>query len=123
MSAKRITRVSLQDLDKLEDLTDWERVRNMTDEEIAEAAASDPDTVHPDDPWWRRQLERGGVMVPPGVRKKRVTLHLDEDVLAWFRDGGRGWQHSVNHALRRYMQEVERDRREFEDKENESAAE
>lgn len=123
MSAKRITRVSLEDLDKMESLTDWERVRNMTDEEIAEAAASDPDTVHPDDPWWRKQLERGGVTVPPRVRKKRVTLHLDEDVLAWYRRRGRSWQHSVNHALRRYMQDVERDRREFEEEEKESAAE
>lgn len=123
MSAKRITRVSRQDLDKLEDLTDWERVRNMSDEEIAKAAASDPDTVHPDDPWWRRQLEKGGVMVPPGVRKKRVVLHLDEDVLAWFRKRGRSWHHSVNHALRRYMQDVERERKALEKNENESAAE
>lgn len=117
MSGKRITRVSLEDLDKMESLTDWERVRNMTDEEIAEAAASDPDTVHPDDPWWREQLKRDGVVVPPGVRKKRVTLQLDEDVLTWFRRRGHGWQHSVNHALRRYMQDVERDREAFEKKE------
>lgn len=123
MSAKRITRVSLEDLDKMESLTDWERVDRLTDEEIAEAAANDPDTVHPDDPWWRRQLERGGVVVPPGVRKKRVTVPIDEDVLEWLRKGGRGWQHTVNHAVRRYMQDVERDRKEFEENKKDSAAE
>jgi uncharacterized protein (DUF4415 family) len=108
MSARRITRVSQADLDELEDLTDWERVRNMTDEEIAAAAASDPDTVHPDDPWWREQLARGGVVVSPGVRQKRVSLQLDEDVIAWFRRLGRGYQHSINHVLRRHMQDEER---------------
>jgi hypothetical protein len=49
MSARRITRVPRADLDKLEDLTDWARVHDMTDGEIAVAAATDPDTVHPDD--------------------------------------------------------------------------
>lgn len=48
----------------------------------------------------------------PGVRKKRVTSKLDEDVMDWYRRKGHGWQHSVNHALRRYMQDVERRRRE-----------
>jgi uncharacterized protein (DUF4415 family) len=111
MSGKRITKVSWEDLDKLEDLTDWERVRSMTDEEIAAAAADDPDTVHPDDPWWREQMARGGVLVPPGLKKKRVTLQLDEDVVAWFRRQGRGWQHGVNHVLRRHMQDEERRQR------------
>jgi uncharacterized protein (DUF4415 family) len=37
-----------------------------------------------------------------------VTLPLDEDVVAWFRRRGRGWQHGVNHVLRRHMQDEER---------------
>jgi uncharacterized protein (DUF4415 family) len=89
-------------------LTDWERVDKLTDEEIAAAAADDPDTVHPDDPWWQEQLTSGGVVVPPGVRRKRVSLSLDEDVIAWFRARGRGYQGLINHALRRHMQEEER---------------
>jgi uncharacterized protein (DUF4415 family) len=105
MSARRTTRVSRADLDKHEDLTDWPRVHNMTDEEIAAAAATDPDTVHPDDPRWREQLEEGGVLVPPDLRKKRVSVVLDEDVIAWFRRLGRGYQHSINHVLRRHMQD------------------
>ena len=102
----------------MESLTDWERVDRLTDDEIAAAAADDPDTYLPDENWWKK-----AVHVPPDVRKTRVTLHLDEDVLAWFRRRGSGWQHSVNHALRRYMQDVERDRRQFEDQDNEPAAE
>jgi uncharacterized protein (DUF4415 family) len=110
MSAKRITRVTLDEARRMESLTDWERVDKLTDEEIAAAAADDPDTVHPDDPWWREQMARGGVLVPPGLKKKRVTLPLDEDVVAWFRRQGRGWQHGVNHVLRRHMQDEERRR-------------
>jgi uncharacterized protein (DUF4415 family) len=108
MSARRITRVSRADLDQLEDLTDGERVHDMTDEQIAAVAATDPDTVHPDDPWWREQLQQGGVVVPPGLKKKRVSLLLDEDVVAWFRRLGRGYQHSINHVLRRHMQDQRR---------------
>jgi uncharacterized protein (DUF4415 family) len=108
MSARRITRVSRADLDKLEDLTDWERVHAMTDEEIAAAAATDPDTISPEDPWWREQLQEGGMTVPPSLRKKRVSLLLDEDVIAWFRRRGRGYQDSINHVLRRHMQDEQR---------------
>jgi uncharacterized protein (DUF4415 family) len=108
MSARRITRVSRADLGKLEDLTDRERMRNMTDEQIAAAAATDPDTVSPDDPWWREQLQGSGVVVPPDLRKRRVSVLLDEDVVAWFRRLGRGYQQSINDVLRRHMQDQRR---------------
>jgi len=39
--------------------------------------------------------------------KKRVTLNLDADVLAWFRDLGRGYQWEINKALRRVMEKEE----------------
>jgi uncharacterized protein (DUF4415 family) len=38
-------------------------------------------------------------------RKKLVRLHLDADVLAWFRASGRGYQTRINRALRRVIQE------------------
>jgi uncharacterized protein (DUF4415 family) len=40
--------------------------------------------------------------------KKRVTLNLDADVLAWFRGPGRGYQREINRALRRVMEKEER---------------
>ena len=36
--------------------------------------------------------------------KKRVTLNLDADVLAWFRRVGRGYQWEMNKALRKVME-------------------
>ncbi|MES5097334.1 BrnA antitoxin family protein [Agrobacterium sp. BA1120] len=33
--------------------------------------------------------------------KKQITLRLDEDVVARFREGGKGWQGRMNAALRK----------------------
>jgi len=42
------------------------------------------------------------------VPKKRVTVNLDADVLAWFREMGRGYQWEINRALRKVMEEERR---------------
>jgi uncharacterized protein (DUF4415 family) len=89
----------------MEDLTDWARVNALTDEEITAAAASDPDTIHPDDPWWQSELRE---IREPDVRKKRVSLSLDEDVIAWYRQWwGRGHHGAVNQVLRRFMEKAQ----------------
>ena len=36
--------------------------------------------------------------------KKPVTIRIDEDVLAWFRGQGPGYQTRINKLLRRYME-------------------
>jgi uncharacterized protein (DUF4415 family) len=36
----------------------------------------------------------------PGV-KEQVTLRIDQDVLAYFQEGGPGWQDRINDALRK----------------------
>lgn len=46
------------------------------------------------------------VRVPRG--KRRITIRLDEDVLAWFKDqveraGGGSYQRLINSALRQYI--------------------
>jgi|SRR5208282_1565395 len=48
-----------------------------------------------------RQLERKRWLRLP---KKRITLNLDADLLAWFRRVGRGYQWEINKALRRVME-------------------
>jgi uncharacterized protein (DUF4415 family) len=50
--------------------------------------------------WRERQLELKRWLRLP---KKRVTLNLDADVLAWFRGMGRGYQWEINKAMRRVM--------------------
>jgi uncharacterized protein (DUF4415 family) len=36
----------------------------------------------------------------PGVREL-VSLRIDQDVLAYFQQGGPGWQERINYALRK----------------------
>jgi uncharacterized protein (DUF4415 family) len=43
----------------------------------------------------------------PG-RKKQITLRLDPDVVEFFKAGGRGYQSSINAALRCYMEARQR---------------
>lgn len=76
--------------------TDWERVRNMTDEEIATAVAGDPDAVPIDLDWSDAEL-----VIP--ARKQPVSIRLDEDVLAFFKETGSRYQTRINEVLRIYM--------------------
>ncbi len=51
--------------------------------------------------------KRGPVVKVPAV-KTRITIRLDEDILAWFRRqihaaGGGNYQTLINQALREYM--------------------
>jgi uncharacterized protein (DUF4415 family) len=54
-----------------------------------------------------RKGKRGAVVkLPPG--KTRITIRLDDDILAWFRDqthvaGGGNYQTLINAALREHM--------------------
>lgn len=37
-------------------------------------------------------------------KKQSVTMRLDSDVLAWFKQQGKGYQTRINQLLRRYME-------------------
>lgn len=57
------------------------------------------------EPWLRAWQERQAELKRwLEVPKKRVTVNLDADVLAWFREMGRGYQWEINRALRRVME-------------------
>ena len=49
---ERTVRVSLDNLPE-NTQTDWDRVKNMTESEIEEAAASDPDAQPTDEAFWK----------------------------------------------------------------------
>lgn len=47
-------------------------------------------------------VRKGGrPLLPDEVRKRRVTLMLDPDVIERFKAGGKGWQTRMNAALRK----------------------
>jgi uncharacterized protein (DUF4415 family) len=87
--------------------TDWDRVRAMTDEEVEAAAASNPDAPLLDEAFWRSAR----VVFPRQVRKRHTGMRIDEDVLAWFRAQGRGYQTRMNAVLRAYFEARRREGR------------
>lgn len=76
--------------------TDYEKLRKLDDQTIEKAVAKDADAAPIDLDWADAQL-----WVP--VRKKAISLRLDDDVLAFFRSGGKGYQTRINAVLRQYM--------------------
>ncbi len=77
--------------------TDFARLDAMTDEEIAQAVAEDPDAAPLDIDWTQARL-----VLPAG--KESVTLRIDQDVLDWFRKQGKGYQTRMNAVLRAYKE-------------------
>jgi uncharacterized protein (DUF4415 family) len=76
--------------------TNWEKLRQMSSDQIRQGTASDPD-VHPTD----EQFWKNAKVVWP-TRKTIVTMRLDADLLAWYRQQ-RGYQTRINAILRVYM--------------------
>jgi uncharacterized protein (DUF4415 family) len=71
----------------------------LTDDEIAEAVAADPDTVDTSTPgFW----ETAEVKMPEP--KAQITLRVDREVLDWFRKSGKGYQTRINAVLRSYIE-------------------
>lgn len=75
--------------------TDRSRLGRLTDAQIETMSASDPDQPALDANFWQ---EAGKL-----PRKEAISIKLDDDVLAFFRKQGRGYQTRINAVLRRYM--------------------
>ena len=104
MSETSIVSYTNEELDAMErrgeSQTDWDYLRNLTDEEIAASVDLEdedealPDLTHP-----------GFEGLPPGIGlpKKQITVRLDQDVIDWFKSQGKGYQTRMNAVLRQYM--------------------
>jgi uncharacterized protein (DUF4415 family) len=99
------TRFSVAELRKKsrsESRTDMARLRRMTEAELEERIASDPDWSEVPRDWY---LKAEAAMP---MRKKLVSVRLDADVLEWFRNQGAGYQTRMNAVLRSFMDEERR---------------
>lgn len=76
--------------------TDWNKLGHKSDAEIRRGIASDPGVRPTDEEFWK-----DAKVVWP-TRKTVVTMRLDADLLAWFRQE-RGYQTRINAILRAYM--------------------
>ncbi|HHP7231766.1 MAG TPA: hypothetical protein ACFCUY_13025 [Xenococcaceae cyanobacterium] len=52
MSETNITRLSMDEVKQSQSLTDWSKVKGMTEEEIENLAKADPDCQPTDDDFW-----------------------------------------------------------------------
>ncbi len=96
MSEKNIIRRSAKDQRK--GRTDFERLRKMTDENIAAAVAKDQDAAPIDIDWSDAEL-----IIPP--LKMPVSIRLDEDIIDYFKSLGKGYQTRINSVLRHYVEQ------------------
>ena len=76
--------------------TNWTKIKPMKDSDINLSDIPELD----DDFFAEAKLWPG--------KKKQITLRLDPDVVEFFKTGGRGYQSSINAALRRYMEAQQR---------------
>ncbi len=77
--------------------TDWGRVDRLTDNDIN---FDDNPEVTPE--MFANAILRKGLN--PVVRKTQVTLRIDEDVLSWFKNQGKGYQTRINALLKAYKE-------------------
>ncbi len=80
----------------VKDKTDRARLNRLTEAQIEKIAAAEKDHPPLDEDFWQ------GVENLP--RKEPISIKLDEDVLAFFRAQGRGYQTRINAVLRRYVE-------------------
>ncbi len=80
--------------------TDWQRVDAMSDETITEAAETDPNARLLDADDFKKMRCRGPQKTP---LKNRVTIRLTPEVVAFFKNQGKGWQTRINEVLQNYV--------------------
>ena len=81
--------------------TDWERLRNMTEEELERSIADDPDRCDLIVDW------DSATWVSP--EQEAVTLPLDREVIDWFRRQGEDYQNRIAEVLREHVRAHRKD--------------
>jgi uncharacterized protein (DUF4415 family) len=96
---KNITRVTLDEAQRMKGKTDYARLDAMTDDDIARAVESDPSMAPIGSIDWDKAS-----LVIPYTAKDVITLRLDHDVLEWLRSTGPGYQTRINQVLRAWYE-------------------
>lgn len=97
----RTVRVRLEDLPPL---TDAQREELQRLAELPDEAIDFSDIPELDEDWFAKAEWRDF-----NEPKKQLTVRFDADVIAFFKQGGRGYQTRMNAVLRAYMNAVKRD--------------
>lgn len=109
MSDENIVSYSADEIRRMvaagEGKTNFERLKNITDEEIDAMIRDDPDWAGFEEIDWSK-----AVVVYPQP-KQAMSIRLDKDVLDFFKATGKGYQTRINAILRHYMQEMTKDKK------------
>jgi uncharacterized protein (DUF4415 family) len=96
-----IVRFSRQEIEakrvRGESRSDFAAVRAKSEAELERDIAGDPDFRDVPANWY----EAAEAVMP--VTKQMLSLRLDTDVVAWFREQGPGYQTRINAVLRSYV--------------------
>lgn len=79
--------------------SDLERVALLSEEDIAMAAAADPDAQLTDEEFWLRTTR-----VEHPMKKQNINIRLSPKVVDFFRRQGPGYQTRINRVLERYVE-------------------
>ena len=72
--------------------TDWDRLDRMDDSEIDYS-----DIPETNENFW----QSAKLVIPEN--KARISIRLDNEVLAWFKSQGKGYQTKINAVLKSYV--------------------
>ena len=86
-----------------ESRSNWSKAAAMTSEEIEASVASDPDEADMVMDWENATIE----MPQP---KAVLNMRVDQEVLDYFRETGRGYQTRINAVLKSYVSRMRHDR-------------
>ena len=92
-----IKHYTLEALKTLPSKTDWTKVDALTDERLEKLIADDPEEHDLKPDWTQAKLVLG-------EPRKAISLRMDRDVLAWFKQQGKGYQARMRAVLRAYME-------------------
>lgn len=90
---------TLSQLRRMKGRTDWQKLRNMTDEEIEKSITDDPDWAEFKDIDW----SKAELVIP--TNKVAISIRVDRDVLDFFKRQGAGYQRRINAVLRSYVEQ------------------
>jgi uncharacterized protein (DUF4415 family) len=77
--------------------TNWDALDRQSDDEISAATRTDPDAVPVDIDWSNAALVT--------ANKVPISIRIDPDVLAFFKESGRGYQRRINQVLRSHVEQ------------------
>ncbi len=97
-----IVRFTLDQLKARKSKTDWARVDATTEAELRQMDRDDPDLQGFEDIDWSKAT----LIVPQP--KAAISIRLDPEVLAFFKEGGPGYQSRINAVLRSYVKAAKR---------------